>query len=111
MQRNEALVGNSLRTSDPNIKVRLVPGADPDCGSPDDCGLKKRVSLAANFGDVAFSDFSGDTPLTLPLVDGAYQIYVEMRDPAGNIASAVVGVDLLIILDQRGPEVPGLRRH
>ena len=50
--------------------------------------------------------------MTLPVLSGLRTIYVQLRDPAGNISNtAEVNVDLNVELDLEGPQIPGLSRH
>lgn len=105
--------GRPPRINDPQITVRVSPrlAGDPDCPDLGTCQHAQRVSLSASFEGALFQGFTPDVALTLPPVNGLQQVFVQMRDPAGNLsAPAQVGVDLQVELDRQGPAVPGLRR-
>jgi len=105
--------GDPPRINSTLITVRVLPNVqnDPDCRDAEDCAHAQRVSLSANFEGALFEAYNQDVPLELPPVNGLRQVFVQMRDPAGNLSvPAQVGVDLQVEVDREGPAVPGLRR-
>ena len=125
VEGNEILAGNEdglRRIVDPNISVRIELtdsngdgiADDPDCPQLDGgrCGLRQRVSYDPNFAGSSWVDAQPSVDLTLPVVSGLRSIYVQLRDPAGNVSTtAEVQVNLNVELDLEGPQIPGLSRH
>ena len=109
MREGVALDPVSPRVSGLDLTVHIVT-QEVGCSGAGSCTLEKRVSLSSDFSDAAFSPFTADTPLVLPAIDGDHDVYVEVRDLAGNIATHALGVALQVELDQSGPQAPGLRR-
>ena len=102
------------RINDTRITVRVVTNGvgDDDCTAVDRCRHAQRVSLSPNFEGALFEAFREEVPLELRPVNGLQQVYVQMRDPAGNLSvPEQIAVDLQVEVDRQGPAVPGLRRR
>ncbi len=113
--------GNLPRIVSPTVGVRLrLPEPDQDCENlrNDSCRLEQRVSLSDQFLGAVWTRAAESFDFTLPAVSGPRSIYVQLRDPAGNVSAPsrvdldlnLQDVDVNLIVDLEGPSVPGLRR-
>lgn len=101
------------RVSEPRLGVVITPTAadDSDCPAPfDACGFEVRASTDPQLRDAPWGRFASSLTLTLPPLSGTYEVFVQLRDPAGNVAEARLDVRLVVEVDRIGPAVPGLRR-